>query len=697
MKTYPAAQIRNVGLFSHGGIGKTTLAEAMLYASGATSRLGKVLDGTTVSDYDPDEIKRHSSISATVIPVEHNGCKLNVVDCPGYSEFVGEMTSAMRVVDCAVILVDAHSSIEVGSDLKYREAAKAGIPRVVVVNKMDRENADFHGVVEQMRSQWGNNVVPLLLPIGQEQSFQGVADVLTGKAYMYPTKGDRAFEERPMPEELTNDAERYKEMLTELVAETDDELTMKYLDGGELTPEEMAAGLRAGILAGTIVPVLAASAGCLVGAAQLMDFLADLAPSPLDRPEVAQAQYGAAVEEFKADPDGPLGTLVFKTVADPFVGKLSLFRVYSGTLTSDSHVRNARTDHDERIGQLYFVRGKEQKLTDRVGAGDIGAVAKLSETSTGDTLASPTRPVLLRGIEFPQPSYTAALRPKTKADLDKMGTALHRMAEEDPTLKISRDPITGETLVSGMGESHIQIMAERMQRKFGVGVEIALPTVPYRETITAAARAEYKHKKQTGGHGQYGHVVLNIEPNAEQEFEFASTVVGGAVPRNYFPAVEKGVHQAMVEGVVAGFPIVNVRVTLTDGSYHNVDSSEMAFMLAASQAFKKGVSEARPVLLEPMMEVSITVPDQLVGDVMSDLNGRRARVEGMDPSEDGMTTVRAQAPLAEMQRYSSDLRAITQGRGLFSMEFSHYDEVPAHLTAQVVQHAKEQREAAATH
>jgi elongation factor G len=693
MKTYPAAQIRNVGLFSHGGTGKTTLAEAMLYASGATSRLGKVLEGTTVSDHDPDEIKRHSSITTTVLPVEHRGLKLNVVDCPGYSEFVGEMASGMRVVDCAVILVDAHSSLEVGSDLRFREAARAGIPRMVVVNKMDRENADFHGVVEQMRSQWGNSVVPLLVPIGKEQSFQGVADVLTGKAFVYPRKGDREFEERPMPEELQADAERYKEMLTELVAETDDELTIKYLDGGELTAEEMTAGLRAGILAGTIVPVVAASGLQLIGASQLMDVLADLAPSPLDRPEPAQAEGGE--EELSADPEGPLGTLVFKTVADPFVGKLSLFRVYGGTLKSDSHVKNARTGHDERIGQLYFVRGKEQKVTDRVEAGDIGAVAKLSETATGDTLAAPGHPLTLRGIEFPAASYTAALQPKTKADLDKMGTALQRMAEEDPTLRISRDPTTGETLVSGMGESHIQIMAERMQRKFGVAVETALPTVPYRETITTAARAEYKHKKQTGGHGQYGHVVLNIEPSAEQEFEFASTVVGGAVPRNYFPAVEKGVHQAMLEGVVAGFPVVNVRVTLTDGSYHTVDSSEMAFMLAASQAFKKGVSDARPVLLEPIMEVSIEVPDQFMGDVMSDLNGRRARVEGMDPTGEGVTTVRAQAPLAEMQRYSSDLRAITQGRGAFSMHFSHYEEVPAHLTAQVAETARSHKEAAA--
>lgn len=692
MKTYPTAQIRNVGLFSHGGTGKTTLTEAMLYSSGATSRLGKVLEGTTVSDHDPDEIKRHSSISLGVVPIEHRNCKINVLDCPGYSDFEGEAASAMRVVDCALILVDAHSSIEVGSDLKWKAATKAGIPRIVVVNKMDRENADFYKVVEQMRAEWGNTLVPILLPIGKEHGFEGVADIISRTAWVYPKKGERTYEERPLPQELVGEVERWAEILTELVAETDDDLTMRYLEGGEITREELLAGLREGVLSGSIVPIVAASGGTLIGAPQLLDLLVDLAPSPLDRSEPLADKDDS---KLPADPDGPLATLVFKTVADPFVGKLSYFRVYNGTVRSDSHVENARSRHDERVGQVFFVRGKEQKATDRIQAGDIGAVAKLAETQTGDTLRSPGDDLQLRGIDFPSPSYTAALRPHTKGDLDKMGTALHRIEEEDPTLHVSRDAHSGETLVSGMGESHIQIMVERVQRKFSVGMDAALPTVPYRETITTATQSEYKHKKQTGGHGQYGHVVLGIEPNPDCEFEFQQKVVGGAVPRNFFPAVEKGVHEAMAEGVVAGFPVVNVRVTLKDGSYHTVDSSEMAFKIAAAQAFKKGVAEAHPVLLEPVMDLAVTVPEQFVGDVMSDLNTRRARVEGMDPGEDGRTVVRAHVPLSEVQRYSSDLRAITQGRGDFTMDFACYEEVPAHLTAQVVEAARSHREAVA--
>lgn len=695
MKPYPAAQIRNVGLFSHGGTGKTSLAEAMLYTTEATTRLGKVLEGSTVSDYDPDEIKRHSSISASVLPLEYKGVKINLVDAPGYSEFIGEMLSAMRVVDLAMILVDAHTSIEVGSDLMWKAATKANKPRMIVVNKMDRENASFETVLEQMRSEWGQSVVPLLAPIGKEQGFTGVATVTSQKAFVYPKRGERAFEEGQIPADMTADMERYKEMLTELVAETTDELTMKYLEGEELTDEEVKAGLHAGIMAGTITPVLAAAGGSVIGVTQVLDALVELAPSPLDRAEYSITENGQDPVELRADADGPLAALVFKTVADPFVGKLSYFRVYSGTLRSDSHVRNSRTGHDERLGQVFFVRGKEQKPTDRVEAGDIAAVPKLAETATGDTLCASGSNLKLAGITFPGASYTAALRPKSKADLDKMGTALHRMVEEDPTLHLDRDAQSGETLVSGMGESHIMIMAERMQRKFAVNVETALPTVPYRETITAPAHAEYKHKKQTGGHGQYGHVVLDIAPATDTEFEFQSTVVGGAVPRQYFPAVEKGVQEALHEGLLAGFPVVNVRVTLTDGSYHNVDSSEMAFKLAASQAFKKGASEARPVLLEPVMEVQISVPEHIVGDVMSDLNSKRARVEGMEPAEDGNTVVRAQVPLAEMQKYSNDLRAITQGRGSFSMEFSHYEEVPAHLTPTIVQAAKAHREAAA--
>jgi elongation factor G len=694
VKGYTTTNIRNVGLFSHVGAGKTTLAESMLYVTGGTSRLGKVLEGTTVSDFDPDEIRRHSSISTSVVPVEHGGCKLNVLDSPGYAEFIGEMLSAMRVVDCAVILVDAHTSIEVGSDEAYHAARRAGVPTMVVLNKMDRENADFDAAVEQMRAAWGSAVRPLYVPIGREQDFRGLAGVLDGRAYLHTAKGEPGFEEADLPEELLPEVSRWRELLIEAAAETDDELTMKYVEGEELTPEEIWTGLRAGVLSGEITPVIPASGGCLVGVSQLLDALVALTPSPLERSARARANGGDELVELSATTEGPPVALIFKTVADPFVGRLSYFRVYSGSVGSDSHLTNPRTGRGERIGQLFLVRGKEQSPAQRLGAGEIGAVAKLAESLTGDTLCGAERTLSLDRIEYPAGSYRAALKPRTKADLDKMGAALHRMEEEDPTLRVSRDAASGETLVTGMGESHIQIMAERMQRKFGVGVDLGLPTVPYRETITVPTTVEYKHKKQTGGHGQYGHVVLRLEPDPEHEFQFASTVVGGAVPKGYFPAVEKGVHDAMQEGIVAGYPIVNVRVTLTDGSHHNVDSSEMAFKLAAAQAFKKGAQDASPALLEPVMEVCIRTPDAFTGDVMSDLNGKRARVEGMEPEGEGTTVIRAQAPLAEMQRYTSGLRAITQGRGSFTMEFSHYEQVPAHLTEAVAAAAKARKDGA---
>lgn len=689
MNSYSAERIRNVGLFSHGGDGKTTLAEGMLFVAGNTKRLGKVLDGTTVSDYDPDEIKRKSSVSSTLLPIEYQDHKINVLDTPGYSEFIGEMLSAMRVVDLAVILVDAHTSIEVGSLQMWKAACAAGVPRMIVVNKMDRENANFDNVFAEMRERWGHCMVPLTIPIGSEHNFRGVVNILDNIASIQKEPGSAQFETtEQIPVELQVDVQRYQEMLMELAAEADDELTDKYLEDGVLADGDLRMGIREGVVNGTLVPVLAASGATLAGLDQLLKEIIELGPSPLERP---------ANSDLKVDAGEPGAALVFKTLADPFVGKLSYFRVYSGTLRTDSHLTNTRTGGDERLGQLFFVRGKEQKPADRVEAGDIGAVAKLGETLTGDTLADPSRLVTLEPAQLPSPGYTAAIRPRTKSDLDKMGVALHRMTEEDPTIHVGRDATSGETLVSGMGESHIHLLVERLQRKFSVNVETALPTVPYRETITVPATSEYKHKKQTGGHGQYGHVVLQLQPDPEHEFEFGEKVVGGAVPKNYFPAVEKGVQEATLQGPVAGYPVVNVKVTLTDGSYHPVDSSEMAFKVAASHAFRKGASEAHPTLLEPIMGIVVTVPDEYVGDAMSDLTGKRARVEGMEPQQDGTTLIRAQVPLAEVQRYASDLRAMTQGNGSFSMEFSHYEEVPAHLISRIVESAKAPHEEVAAH
>lgn len=690
MKSYPASALRNIGLFGHGGTGKTSLVDGLLFAAGGASRLGRVTEGTSVSDYDPDEIKRRGSVNLTVVPIEYADHKINLLDTPGYAEFAGEVSCAVRAADCALVLVDAHAGIEVGSDVVFRQLRAAGLPTLLVVNKMDRENADFDAALEQMRSEWGHAVAPLLIPIGREHDFKGVVNVVTGRAWLYSADGKAS--ETAAPDHLRGQAAAYREQLMELAAEADDGLTEKYLGEGALTDDELHQGLVLGIAAGTISPVVAAAVPSLVGVSALLDVLVTYAPSPARRPVHGETDAGEV--SLTPDPSGPLAALVFKTVADPFVGRLSYFRVYSGTVRSDSRVVNARTGHEERLGQVYLTRGKEQLPAQEVTAGDIGAVPKLSAVQTGDTLHGADNRLKLRGIEFPHPTYTASVRPKSKADLDKLGSALQRMVEEDPSLHLAKDPSSGETLVTGLGEAHIQMMAERMARKFGVQVEVGLPPVAYRETITHRSRAEYKHKKQTGGHGQYGHVVLEVEPNEEQEFEFRETVVGGAVPKQFFPAVEKGVQEALHEGLLAGHPIVNIRVTLVDGSYHPVDSSEMAFKLAAAQAFKKAALDAGPVLLEPIMETTVTVPDGCVGDVMSDFNSRRARVEGLDPRGEGMTAIRALVPQAEMLRFSGDLRAMTQGRGDFDMEFSGYEPVPAHIATHLTHGAEAHREPA---
>jgi len=688
MKNYATEQLRNVGLISHGGAGKTTLAEAMLFVAGAISRLGRVDDGTTTSDFDPDEIKRKISISTSILPLEWQGHKINILDTPGYADFVGEVKEGLRVSDSAVVVVDAVAGPEVGTEMVWKYADEHALPRMIFVNRIDRENADFRRVVEQVRAMFGKHCVAIQLPIGQQDSFRGVVDLIKMKAVEGPKS-----ETAEIPEDLMADAESYREKMIEAVAETDDELIMKYLEGEELTQEEVEGGLRAAVNAGKVVPVLVGSALENKAIAPLLSAIVDYMPSPADRGAVVATEV-ATGKEIALEPtvSSPLAALVFKTTADPYVGKLTYLRVYTGVLYSDSHVWNSNKGKDERIGQLFILRGKTQEPTAQIVAGDIGAVAKLSETSTGDTLSSKEQPLLLAPIKFPAPLFSAAIQPKTKADMDKLGSALARLVEEDPTLQVQKEPDTGETLISGMGESHVDVSIEKMKRKFGVDVKSSTPKVPYKETITVPTKAEYKHKKQTGGHGQYGHVFLEIEPLPRGGgFEFGERVVGGVVPKNYIPAVEKGVQEALPEGVLARYPVTDVKVTLYDGSYHPVDSSEMAFKIAASQAFKKGVSQAQPVLLEPVMNVRITVPDTYTGDIMSDLNSRRARVQGMTP-QDGMSVVEAQVPLAEMQRYATDLRSMTQGRGVFTMEFSHYEEVPAHVAQNVIAESKKEAE-----
>lgn len=690
MKTYPVDKIRNIGLFSHGGAGKTSLTEAMLFTSKAITRLGRVEEGNTVSDWDPDEIKRNISISATPAPVEWRDHKINVIDAPGYADFVGEVKAAIRVVDAALILLDASAGVEVGTEYAWRFAADRNLPAIIVVNKMDRENADFAASLASAQAAFGLKVVPLCIPIGRESGLRGVVDLLAMRSFTFSDNRDGTVSEGDIPSEMLDEVETYRLQLVEKIAESDEDLMLRYLEDDEISADELRAGLRTGVASGEIVPVVAGAASTNRGTSLILDAIVDLSPAP---GSIAAKSPDGGEVTIAPDPNAPLAAFVWKTIADPFVGKLTYFRVYSGTFKSDTHIWNVNHNKDERAGQLYILRGKEQIAVSEVAAGDIGAVAKLVETTTGDTLADPQRKVAIDGIEFPQPLFTAAVSPKTKSDLDKMGTALQRVADEDPTLHIGRDAATGETIVSGLGESHVQIAMERMARKFGVNVEIGLPVVPYRETIQKAVqKIEYKHKKQTGGHGQYGHVFIDVEP-VEDDFLFEEKIFGGSVPRQYIPAVEKGVREAMEEGILAGFPVVNVKVTLTDGSYHNVDSSEMAFKLAASQAFKKAAQSANPVILEPVLNVSVTVPDNYTGDIMGDLTTKRAHVSGMTPAGDGMTTIEATVPAAEVQRYATDLRSLTQGRGTFTTEFSHYQQVPSHLTDSIIAAHRARQEA----
>ncbi|MGB4314634.1 MAG: elongation factor G, partial [bacterium] len=633
MKEYNIRQLRNVGLISHGGAGKTTLTEAMLFNSGATDRLGRVDDGSSVVDYDPDEIKRKITINAALAPCHWQKHKINLIDTPGYADFVGDVRGTLRVVDGAVVLICAVSGVEVHTEKVWQFADEYNLPRLVFINKLDRENANFAKALAQVQEQLSNRAVAVQLPIGSEENFRGVIDLVNMKAILYDPKKGKDFTVEEIPADMQAEAESYREKLIEAVAETDDELVMKYLEGEALTNEEITTGLRIGTLDGSIIPVLCGSALANVGIQPLMDAIIACLPSPED----VEAIVGTDVktgEEITLEPseEGPLAALVFKTMADPFVGKLTYFRVYSGVFNSDTQVYNVNKGKMERVGQLFIPRGKQQEGVERVVAGDIGAVAKLQETSTGDTLGEKDNPIQLPPIEFPRPSYSLALVAKSQGDEDKLGTGLARLVEEDPTLTVEKRTETRELILSGMGDVHLEVTIDRLKRKFGVEVETETPKVPYRETIRKSVKVEGKHKKQTGGHGQYGHVWIEMEPLPEGEgFVFEETIFGGAVPKQYIPAVEKGIREAMEEGVLAGYPVVDFKVNLYDGSYHTVDSSELAFKIAAIQAFRKAMEQANPVLLEPLMNLEVLVPEAYMGDVIGDLNSKRGRILGMEP------------------------------------------------------------------
>lgn len=678
MKTYSSKKLRNVGILAHGGAGKTSLTEAMLYNAGHISRLGKVDEGTTATDYLPEEIKRQVTVSTTLAPVEWNDHKINILDTPGYADFIGEVKSAYRAVDGVILVVDGVAGVEVQTEVHWDTAEEGNIPRLIFINKLDRENSNFNKVLEQLQEQFGNAIVPLTLPIGSEDSFSGVIDILKHKSYSF--EGTKV-KESPLGAAEEAETEKYKDRLMEAAAEGDDELLMKYLEGETLSDEEIIQGLKAGVMNAKIVPVFAGSALKNIGIQPLIDAVLDMIPSPIDKPEF----------EGKNLDKEPLSAIVFKTLADPFVGKLSFVRVVSGIIKADSTVYNVNKEKDERYGSLLVMRGKNQDNIPEAYPGDIVAIAKLNDTSTGHTLGIKDKTEALPGIEFPNPIFSVAVSAKSRNDEDKVGTGLNRLVEEDPTIRLEKNPETKETILSGMGELHVDMVLERLSRKFGVEVTTKTPKVPYRETIRSSAEYDYKHKKQSGGHGQYGHVKLRIEPLAEKDFEFTETIFGGAVPRNYFPAVEKGVRDAMAEGILAGYPVTNVKVTLFDGSYHDVDSSEMSFKIAASMAFRKGVEKANPVLMEPIMNVEVYVPEIYMGDIISDLNGKRGRILGMEP-QGKLQVVKAQAPLSEMYRYAIDLKSITQGRGSYKMEFDHYEDVPAHAAKGIIEESQAAKE-----
>jgi elongation factor G len=689
MENYGIGGIRNVALLSHSGAGKTTLAEAALFSAGAISRMGKVDDGTTASDFDPEGMKRKISISLSLLPFIWQKTKINLLDAPGYTDFGGEAKAAVKVAESMVIPVAASSGVEVGTETAWGYAEEAKLPRMFVVNKMDRENVNFDTIVAAIQGKFGHKCLPVNIPIGSFKDFKGVVNLINMKAYT----GIHPAAEGPIPAALEKIAADFRSKLEEAIAEQDDTLIEEFLNGQALTPEEMIDGLKKAIAAGEIVPILAASALSNTGIDQMLDFIVNFLPSPEKR-EVALGDGGT----LKSSESGSLAALVYKTTADPYVGKLTFIRVFRGTLMSNSHVWNATRKADERIGQLYFMHGKTQEAVTQLGAGDMGAVAKCAITFTNDTLTTQESPVVIAPIIFPTPTYAAAAHPKSKADVDKLGQAITKILEEDPTLQSHRDPDTSETILVGLGDTQLDVTAEKMARKYGVAVELKAPRVPYKETITGSARAEYRHKKQTGGHGQFGHVVLEVQALPPGTgVEFVDKVVGGAVPRNYIPAVEKGIKEAVLEGGSLGFPIVDVRATLCDGSFHPVDSSEICFKIAGAGALKKGMEASGPVLLEPIVTMRVVVPSGVVGDIIGDLNTKRAQVHGLNP-EGEKTVIDAVAPLAEVQRYAIDLKSLTHGRGYFTMKFDHYQQVPAQLTQKLVaERAAEVAAAQTTH
>ncbi|HVR41622.1 MAG TPA: elongation factor G [Thermoanaerobaculia bacterium] len=692
MKVYSSSDIRNVAIVGHNDTGKTTLVSQLLFNAGAITRLGRVEDGTTVTDFDPDEIERKHSISTAIACVEWKDKKINLLDTPGFGIFIMEAKSAMRVADSTAIAVSGVTGVEVTTEKVWKFAEEFQLPRIIIINKLDRERSSFTRALESLQKKFGKNVVPIQIPIGEEKDFTGVIDLVAMKAWKYALDGSGKYEVIDIPADLKTSADEWREKLIEKVAEGDDTLMERFFEQGGLSQEELLEGLQREISHDQIYPVVLASASHNIGGHAILDACVSLLPSPDEVKTVEGKDRKGEAISFDRRAEAFPAALVFKTFSDPFSGRVSLFRVLSGTLKSDTAYWNTTRDHEERIGKLQVLQGKQQIAVPELRAGDIGAVAKLKDTFTGDTIASKEHWIVVEHIRYPEAAIAFAVEPKARGDEDKLGAAIHRIIEEDPTIKFARDEQTKEFLISGQGQLHVEIVVAKLKKKYNVDVVLHPPKVPYRETITKPADAHGRHKKQSGGHGQFADCKITMEPLPRgADFEFVDEIFGGSIPRQYIPAVEKGIQDARLKGFLAGFPVVDFRVRLKDGQYHDVDSSEMAFKIAGSLAFQDAMEKARPTLLEPIMHVDISAPSEYVGDLMGDLNSRRGRVEGVDAEEDTQT-VKARVPFSEMLTYGSTLRSITQGRGSFHMEYSHYEEVPKQLQEKIIAEARKAKE-----
>ncbi|MBE0426485.1 MAG: elongation factor G [Nitrospirae bacterium] len=693
MLNFTVEKIRNVAVIAHGGAGKTSLVEAMLFDSGSIDRLGNVDGGTATTDFEPEEIERKISISSAIAFCDWKGYRINLIDTPGFINFLEDTRGCLRAVDGAVVIVSAISGVKAETQKIWQCASDFELPRIVFINKMDKEAANFSRAFGEIEKAFGIEALALQLPVGSGDSFRGIVNLINMKAYKFANGKE---EEMDIPSEMAPEVEEYRKILVEKIAEADDILLEKYLEGGSLSGEEIVRGIKEGSLTKRFVPVICGTGIKNFGIYSLLETVILCLPSPVETAGISPIKgknpKGGSVIERKPSEADPFSAYVFKTIADPYAGRLSIFRVYSGVLTADSSTLNATTGAKERIGQVFYIMGKKQIPAQKLGPGELGVVAKLKETFTGDTLSDESNPIVFEKVKFADPIISYAIEPKSKGDEDKVSMSLHRILEEDPTLRFHRDEETKEMLLSGMGQVHLEVTIERLKRKFGVEVLMKTPKVPYRETVKVSAKAHGKYKKQSGGRGQYGDCHIAIEPLPRGGgYEFVDKIVGGAIPRQYIPAVEKGVVETMHEGVIAGYPLVDLKVTLFDGSYHSVDSSEMAFKIAGSMALKKAVQDAKPILLEPIMKVEVITPDDTLGTVIGDLNSKRGRVQGVEPQAGGNQKITALVPMYEMLTYANQLHSLTSGRGLYSMEFSHYEELPSHLTHKIIAEREAQK------